>query len=151
MTVRPGVYLHEWLAKLRARYYDPYTAQFLSRDPPEAQTRAPYNCTGDNPLNRTDASGLGWCQDQLHADGQTCSLVAGSSYTGPTKTCIVMGGGQNTTDSVEVEGSTPCSALGANGYTVVDPTDEGKTPPDETCSSDPGSGFSHCETHRSAL
>jgi hypothetical protein len=62
-----------------------------------------------------------------------------------------MGGGQNTTDSVEVEASMPCSALGANGYTVVEPPDEGKMPPNETCSPDPGSGFSHCETHRGSL
>lgn len=40
-----------------ARYYDPATAQFLSRDPLSALTRAPYGYTYDNPLNLTDPTG----------------------------------------------------------------------------------------------
>ncbi|MGH9195954.1 MAG: RHS repeat-associated core domain-containing protein, partial [Acidimicrobiia bacterium] len=43
---------------LRARYYDPGTGQFLSRDPIEAQTRSAYGYVGGNPLNGTDPSGL---------------------------------------------------------------------------------------------
>jgi RHS repeat-associated protein len=46
------------LIYLRARYYDPATAQFLTRDPLEAQTRSPYGYVNDNPLNGTDPSGL---------------------------------------------------------------------------------------------
>ena len=42
---------------LRARYYDPSTAQFISRDPAVATTRAPYAYVSDNPLNATDPSG----------------------------------------------------------------------------------------------
>lgn len=42
---------------LRARYYDPTTAQFLSRDPMVATTRSPYAYVGGNPLNATDPSG----------------------------------------------------------------------------------------------
>jgi RHS repeat-associated protein len=47
---------------LRARYYDPSTAQFLSRDPLVAATRSPYAYVGGDPLNGVDASGLdcGW-------------------------------------------------------------------------------------------
>ena len=45
---------------LRARYYDPATAQFLSRDPMAATTRSPYGYVGGNPINGTDPSGL-WC------------------------------------------------------------------------------------------
>ena len=45
---------------LRARYYDPSSAQFLSRDPAVAATRQPYSYSGDNPLNLTDPSGLDW-------------------------------------------------------------------------------------------
>src|SRR5439155_12176149 len=48
---------------LRARYYDPTTAQFISRDPVTYLTREPYAYTGDNPLNGTDPTGLyncGW-------------------------------------------------------------------------------------------
>lgn len=43
---------------LRARYYDPITAQFLSRDPAVSLTRSPYGYVGANPLNATDPSGL---------------------------------------------------------------------------------------------
>jgi len=43
---------------LRARYYDPLTGQFLSRDPAVATTRQPYSYIADNPLNGADPSGL---------------------------------------------------------------------------------------------
>ena len=43
---------------LRARYYDPTTAQLISRDPAVAMTMSPYGYTGGNPVNRTDPSGL---------------------------------------------------------------------------------------------
>jgi RHS repeat-associated protein len=43
---------------LRARYYDPATAQFLTRDPLVTVTRSAYGYVDGNPLNRTDPSGL---------------------------------------------------------------------------------------------
>ena len=43
---------------LRNRYYDPATAQFLTRDPLVAITRAPYSYADGNPLNETDPLGL---------------------------------------------------------------------------------------------
>jgi RHS repeat-associated protein len=46
------------LYQLRARSYDPATAQFLSRDPLVPLTKQPYVYAGDNPLNATDPSGL---------------------------------------------------------------------------------------------
>jgi RHS repeat-associated protein len=46
------------LIYLRARVYDPVTAQFLSVDPVVSLTGAPYNYAEDNPLNRGDATGL---------------------------------------------------------------------------------------------
>jgi choice-of-anchor C domain-containing protein len=46
---------------LRARYYDPDTGQFLSRDPIESMTRQPYSYANGNPLDFTDPAGLfGW-------------------------------------------------------------------------------------------
>jgi RHS repeat-associated protein len=56
---------------LRARYYDPTTAQFLTRDPAVTSTRQPYTYALDNALNYSDATGLcglmpwdwGDCQD----------------------------------------------------------------------------------------
>jgi RHS repeat-associated protein len=43
---------------LRARYYDPTTGQFLSRDPLESSTLQPYSYADNNPPNATDPSGL---------------------------------------------------------------------------------------------
>ena len=43
---------------LRARYYDPATAQFLTRDPLVALTGSAYGYGGGNPLNAADPSGL---------------------------------------------------------------------------------------------
>jgi RHS repeat-associated protein len=43
---------------LRARYYDPATAQFLTVDPAVATTMSPYAYVAGNPLNAIDPSGL---------------------------------------------------------------------------------------------
>ena len=43
---------------LRARYYDPSTTQFLTRDPLEALTQDAYGYGGGNALNNSDPSGL---------------------------------------------------------------------------------------------
>lgn len=43
---------------LRARYYDPATGQFLTRDPLVALTRSAYGYVGGNPLNGSDPLGL---------------------------------------------------------------------------------------------
>lgn len=43
---------------LRARYYDPATGQFITRDPLTAQTGEPYGYTGGNPT-RDGVSDLG--------------------------------------------------------------------------------------------
>jgi hypothetical protein len=43
---------------IRKHYYDPATAQFLSRDPAVATTRSAYGYAAGNPLNSTDPSGL---------------------------------------------------------------------------------------------
>jgi RHS repeat-associated protein len=46
------------LQYLRARAYDPSTAQFMSADPLAAVTRSPYGYTGQDPLSYGDPSGL---------------------------------------------------------------------------------------------
>lgn len=43
---------------LRARYYDPRTGQFLSRDPIAPLTQSAYGYVGGNPLNLIDPTGL---------------------------------------------------------------------------------------------
>lgn len=46
---------------LRARFYDPATGQFLTRDPLVTLTRAPYSYANNNPINVADPSGMGPC------------------------------------------------------------------------------------------
>jgi RHS repeat-associated protein len=46
------------LIYLRAREYDPKTAQFLTVDPLVGTTRAPYNYASDNPVDSGDPTGL---------------------------------------------------------------------------------------------
>jgi RHS repeat-associated protein len=46
---------------LLARYYDPTTAQFLTRDPAAASTRVPYSYVRGNPVNLLDPAGLDAC------------------------------------------------------------------------------------------
>lgn len=46
------------LIYLRARYYDPKTAQFITIDPLVSITQRPYAYAGDTPVNNVDPSGL---------------------------------------------------------------------------------------------
>jgi RHS repeat-associated protein len=46
------------LIYMRARVYDPATAQFLTRDPLAAISGEPYSYAGDNPVNESDPTGL---------------------------------------------------------------------------------------------
>ena len=55
------------LIHLRARYYDPTTAQFLTRDPLAAVTGSAYGYVNDNPLNGSDPSGL--CTSNVFSAG----------------------------------------------------------------------------------
>ncbi|MBV9100301.1 MAG: VCBS repeat-containing protein [Candidatus Dormibacteraeota bacterium] len=54
---------------LQARYYEPATGQFLSRDPLVAQTRSPYGYAVGNPLSTIDPAGLGGEQGDLNQLG----------------------------------------------------------------------------------
>jgi RHS repeat-associated protein len=113
------------LIYLRARAYDPATAQFLSVDPIEAITRAPYNYTRDNPLNFTDQFGeftIGTC---LHVGGligevvgyqaQACAVVSSSGDIGGTVSGgPTLGGGTGAIDvgpSIQVTNATDISQL----------------------------------------
>jgi RHS repeat-associated protein len=65
------------LIYLRAREYDPQTAQFLSVDPALGSTGEPYTYTTDNPLNGTDVSGE--CECKLEHPVVPIALKPGES------------------------------------------------------------------------
>jgi RHS repeat-associated protein len=50
------------LVYLRARYYDPATGQFLTRDPLASASGSPYGYADGDPLNGADPSGLNKCE-----------------------------------------------------------------------------------------
>jgi RHS repeat-associated protein len=62
------------LIYMRARVYDPATAQFLSVDPLVAESRMPYAYAGDNPVNASDPRGLLCGLDFIEA-GPSCSEI----------------------------------------------------------------------------
>jgi RHS repeat-associated protein len=62
------------LIYMRARTYDPVTAQFLTVDPAAGTTRAPYNYAGDNPINASDPSGQLCVLNFIHV-GPSCGEI----------------------------------------------------------------------------
>jgi RHS repeat-associated protein len=80
---------------LRARYYDPSTAQFLSRDPLVSQTREPYGYVYDDPLNATDPTGLicleFWDSSKCH--NALTSFLSGSKTVGVCANVTLSGTG----------------------------------------------------------
>ena len=63
---------------LRGRYYDPTTAQFMSRDPMLGSTWMPYAYAANNPANLTDPSGLDPVGDFFNWLGNLGGQVAGA-------------------------------------------------------------------------
>ncbi|HEX3361203.1 MAG TPA: RHS repeat-associated core domain-containing protein [Solirubrobacterales bacterium] len=76
------------LIYLRARVYDPSTAQFMSVDPLVAETGESYGFSGQNPVNRGDPTGDGWTGPCLQ---QTCP--GGGGWQGPCVHQTCPGGG----------------------------------------------------------
>jgi hypothetical protein len=71
---------------MRARTYDPSTAQFLTRDPWVSITGEPYSYVGDSPLTFADPTGRCsfWC---------VTGIVAGGVALGTGVGEVVIGGG----------------------------------------------------------
>lgn len=65
------------LQYLRARYYDPATGQFLTRDPLETDTRQPYAYAGNSPTNYVDPTG----EDFLGIGSFSSNAAAGALDT----------------------------------------------------------------------
>lgn len=110
---------------LRARYYDPATAQFLTRDPFTSITREPYAYVTENPLNRWDPTGL----DAYYRDignngfGDTFSgyangtqvLSAANAWLGPNPKEIAPGVWRSTVDPTRQFRMTAADLSGAHG------------------------------------
>ncbi|HEV3093978.1 MAG TPA: RHS repeat-associated core domain-containing protein [Solirubrobacteraceae bacterium] len=79
------------LIYLRARTYDPATAQFMSVDPWVAITGEPYSYVGDNPLTFSDPTGRCgfWCVTGIVAGGIALGTGIGEIAIGGS---VVVGG-----------------------------------------------------------
>ncbi len=71
---------HEGRGYLNARYYDPGTGQFLTRDPIASATRSAYGYVHGNPLNASDPQGL--CARLLSASSALESCDGRSGHRG---------------------------------------------------------------------
>ena len=93
------------LVYLRARYFDPATAEFLTVDPLVNSTQTPYAYVGDNPLNGADPTGLtgiagcvsalgglGWVGQAAACAAITFNCSTGQVQIGSTGTLGVGGG-----------------------------------------------------------
>jgi RHS repeat-associated protein len=79
------------LIYLRARNYDPLTAQFLTSDPALEETGEPYAYTADNPVNRGDLTGKQWWAPWRWSRAEREGIGMGLLYSGGA-TAAVAGG-----------------------------------------------------------
>ena len=95
-TANPLLYAGQYLDSesglyyMRARYYDPTTAQFLTVDPMVESTQSPYAYTAGDPINTSDHSGecisIGcWFAQEAESHGlvinQPCWRLGGGNWT----------------------------------------------------------------------
>lgn len=118
---------------LRARYYDPTTAQFLSVDPLVSATRSPYGYAAGNPLNLSDPSGRCgfWCWAGVIAVGAIVVVGVGACVAATDGFCAAVGAG----DAAGATGATGAAAYGVgNGDWVPG---EGEPEPGQVGGPDP--------------
>jgi RHS repeat-associated protein len=106
----PGEYTdtESGLQYLRARYFDPATGQFLTRDPLEPITGTPYAYANNGPINTVDPSGLwGVRLGPIKVGDDGCVLG-----TNPNGSCL---GSSALPDyvAVDVSGYVPVTPIGA--------------------------------------
>jgi RHS repeat-associated protein len=73
---------------LRARYYDPATGQFITRDPATPITTEPYLYVGDNPLDQTDPTGLSFLGIAEEAVPIVIGVVATGACVAQAELCV---------------------------------------------------------------
>ena len=119
------------LIYLRARYYDPTTGQFITRDPLRTLTEEPYNYGGDNPVNGTDPSGT-LCTipiinvDPCAAAVRTVSTAIANSSVGKadivaakaSKMTVGVCGGAYLSEEIQYGGEV-CFAASPDGTTAI--------------------------------
>lgn len=97
------------LIYLRARYYEPATGQFITRDPAVREMRQPYAYVNDSPPNGIDPAGLGDCPNGAAA-GCPTGVNRHRGHQPPwdrhREPCLAMKAG--CTESKEMLMSTPC-------------------------------------------
>jgi RHS repeat-associated protein len=123
------------LVYLRARYYDPATAEFLTLDPQVDQTGTPYAYVSDNPLNGTDLNGRCefWCWVGIGAVAvgvaaciiaEPCGIAGGGLALG-TGGLALAGGATFVGADAFVVGAVVGGLLGGLSYAVSSSTGDG--------------------------
>jgi RHS repeat-associated protein len=105
------------LIYLRARAYDPATAQFMSTDPIAGLTREPYGYSGENPLNLSDATGLSWLGD-LAKGGKEVLEAGGNALAGAANT-LTFGASNDVLNAIGVHPNTCSTAYEAGGIAAL--------------------------------
>ncbi len=101
------------LVYLRARYYDPQTGQFLTRDPLEATTNDPYGYANADPANNTDPTGLITLNGVLNG---LPSLQGASDFAASFGDNLTLGATQKLRQAIGVdEAVNYCSVAYGNG------------------------------------
>ncbi|HSX44454.1 MAG TPA: RHS repeat-associated core domain-containing protein [Candidatus Saccharimonadales bacterium] len=104
---------------LRARYYDPTTGSFTSRDPQsgnlaDTQTQNGYSYANDNPINMTDPSGQNAFSDFFSGIGQSISNFFNSSGSLCTPRTTVPGLGSLRAGSSAAQARAVAENMGIN-------------------------------------
>ncbi|MBO1416574.1 RHS repeat-associated core domain-containing protein, partial [Streptomyces sp. FH025] len=117
------------LVYLRARYYDPATAQFLTQDPKFTETRQYYSYANNDPLNLIDPSGMSWfsaignaVKDHWRGIAQVAIIatatVATAACAAATAGICAGAGGMLMTAAIGAAASVGVYEVGAGEHTV---------------------------------
>ena len=113
------------LILMGARYYDPETGQFLTRDPRTPVTRQPYLYANGDPVNLTDPSGL-QCSTDISSPGLSGDSLDDTSSGELASTGTLPGGGAASTGTLTGGELANTGSLAGGGAAYAPPApDEG--------------------------